>query len=165
MFPRAVDGTVLRTTGADPGRGVLQEFLRKQISEIKACLNSPDLPWGIDLLLPQVGGSARKTNYDYTKGELPELIDIIIEGEKKARTSCIPCAVSVLPRDHGVFSFVFCEQRAPRSSSPLSVSRRASPWTSCTPPASRCERTHERLQSPHPRVAVLLMCLRAVLRS
>ena len=100
MFPRAVDGTVLRTTGADPGRGVLQEFLRKQISEIKACLNSPDLPWGIDLLLPQVGGSARKTNYDYTKGELPELIDIIIEGEKKARTSCIPCAVSVLPRDH-----------------------------------------------------------------
>jgi len=30
------------------------------------------------LLLPQVGGSARKTNTDYTNGQLPELIDIII---------------------------------------------------------------------------------------
>jgi hypothetical protein len=27
----------------------------------------------------QVGGSARKTNTDYTEGKLPELIDIIIE--------------------------------------------------------------------------------------
>ena len=37
------------------------------------------MPWGIDLLLPQVGGSARKTNYDYTDGNLPELIEIICE--------------------------------------------------------------------------------------
>merc|ERR1711972_517604 len=31
-----------------------------------------------DLLLPQVGGNARKTNKDYTGGYLDELIDIII---------------------------------------------------------------------------------------
>ena len=37
----------------------------------------------MDLLLPAVGGSARKTNYDYTKGQLGELIDVIIaEGTK-----------------------------------------------------------------------------------
>ena len=38
----------------------------------------------ITQLLPQVGGAnARKTNKDYTKGKLHELIDIIIE-EKAA---------------------------------------------------------------------------------
>lgn len=35
--------------------------------------------FGVDLLVPQVGGSARKTNYDYTRGALPEMIDIICE--------------------------------------------------------------------------------------
>jgi hypothetical protein len=30
-----------------------------------------------------VGGSARKTNYDYTEGKLPELIDIIIKNGAK----------------------------------------------------------------------------------
>jgi hypothetical protein len=35
--------------------------------------------FGVDLAIPQVGGSARKTNHDYTHGKLPELIDVIIE--------------------------------------------------------------------------------------
>ena len=43
----------------------------------------PTAKFGVDLALPQVGGSARKTNKDYTAGQLPELIDIIIE-EKAA---------------------------------------------------------------------------------
>merc|ERR1712217_311476 len=38
---------------------------------------------GVDLLLPQVGGGARKTNKDYTGGALDKLVDIIIE-EKAA---------------------------------------------------------------------------------
>lgn len=80
--------------GVIGGVGYTKEFLRKQISEIKAGLVDKDLPWGIDLLLPQVGGSARKTNYDYTKGELPELIDIIIEEGAKIFVS----AVGVPPR-------------------------------------------------------------------
>lgn len=50
---------------------------------LKKNLVDPNLPFGVDLLLPQVGGSARKTNYDYTHGSLPQLIDIIIE-EKAA---------------------------------------------------------------------------------
>merc|ERR1712039_936515 len=49
---------------------------------------------GVDLLLPQVGGGARKTNKDYTGGTLPELIDIIIE-EKAA---LFICAVGVPPK-------------------------------------------------------------------
>jgi NAD(P)H-dependent flavin oxidoreductase YrpB (nitropropane dioxygenase family) len=54
------------------GMGVLggvnysPELLRKSIEEIKAKLNDPNAPFGVDLLLPQVGGSARKTNKDYT---------------------------------------------------------------------------------------------------
>lgn len=39
--------------------------------------------------MPQVGGSARKTNTDYTKGELPELIDIIIEMGAKLFVSAV----------------------------------------------------------------------------
>jgi len=39
--------------------------------------------------LPQVGGSARKTNYDYTEGKLPELIDIVIEEGAKLFVSAV----------------------------------------------------------------------------
>jgi len=69
--------------GVIGGVGYTPEFLRTAIAEIKENLDDPSLPFGVDLLLPQVGGSARKTNKDYTGGQLPELIDIIIE-EKAA---------------------------------------------------------------------------------
>jgi NAD(P)H-dependent flavin oxidoreductase YrpB (nitropropane dioxygenase family) len=52
------------------------EQLRGDIRDLKALIE-PGASFGIDLLLPQVGGNARKTNKDYTKGSLPELIDII----------------------------------------------------------------------------------------
>lgn len=55
------------------------KMLRGVIHDLKAALREPTLPWGVDLLLPQVGGSARKTNKDYTKGSLDQLIDVIIE--------------------------------------------------------------------------------------
>ena len=34
--------------------------------------------FGVDLALPQIGGSARKTNHDYTNGQLDGLVDAII---------------------------------------------------------------------------------------
>ncbi|KAI1819644.1 2-nitropropane dioxygenase [Xylaria intraflava] len=77
------------------GLGVIGGFmytpaqLRAIIAELKANLKSPDLPFGVDLALPQVGGSARKTNYDYTKGKLDELIDITIESGAKIFISAI----------------------------------------------------------------------------
>ena len=55
------------------------KMLKKEIKELKHLLDAPDLPWGVDLALPKVGGGARKTNHDYTHGKLPELVDIIIE--------------------------------------------------------------------------------------
>ncbi|KAJ4418986.1 hypothetical protein N0V82_005211 [Gnomoniopsis sp. IMI 355080] len=69
--------------GVIGGVGYTPDMLRDQIAELKADLKDKNAPFGVDLLLPQVGGNARKTNHDYTKGKLNELIDIIIE-EKAA---------------------------------------------------------------------------------
>ncbi|KAF2035169.1 NPD-domain-containing protein [Setomelanomma holmii] len=76
------------------GIGYTPDMLREQIAELKGYLNDQSAPFGIDLLLPQVGGSARKTNYDYTKGKLNELIDIIIDSGAKL----FVCAVGVPPK-------------------------------------------------------------------
>ncbi|ETS80097.1 hypothetical protein PFICI_07626 [Pestalotiopsis fici W106-1] len=82
------------------GLGVIGGFmytpdqLREIVREMKTLLRSPDLPFGIDLALPQVGGNARKTNHDYTSGKLDELIDITIDSGAKLFIS----AVGVPPR-------------------------------------------------------------------
>jgi NAD(P)H-dependent flavin oxidoreductase YrpB (nitropropane dioxygenase family) len=65
--------------GVIGGLGYTPKFLKQQIDEIKSMLNDKNAPFGVDLLLPQVGGGARKTNYDYTKGELPALIDVCVQ--------------------------------------------------------------------------------------
>ncbi|KEP48024.1 2-nitropropane dioxygenase [Rhizoctonia solani 123E] len=80
--------------GVIGGLGYTPKVLRQQIHEIKDQLNDKNAPFGVDLLLPQVGGNARKTNYDYTKGQLPELLDVIID-EKAA---LFVCAVGVPPK-------------------------------------------------------------------
>ncbi|KAJ3966594.1 2-nitropropane dioxygenase [Lentinula raphanica] len=80
--------------GVIGGFGYTPKILRQQIRAIKDDLVDKNAPFGVDLLLPQVGGNARKTNYDYTKGKLGELIDVIIE-EKAA---LFVCAVGVPPK-------------------------------------------------------------------
>jgi len=75
--------------GVIGGVGYTPEFLRKQIEILKSHLHDKSAPFGVDLLLPQVGGSARKTNYDYTEGKLPELIDIIIQEKAKLFVSAV----------------------------------------------------------------------------
>jgi len=77
------------------GVGYTPKFLREQIQSIKDNLENKSSPFGVDLLIPQVGGSARKTNVDYTQGQLPELIDVIIEEKAKL----FVCAVGVPPTD------------------------------------------------------------------
>lgn len=103
------------------GVGWTPKFLKEQIAELKANLRDPSAPFGVgqfpnlsleepispptfyfsptlpvsDLLLPQVGGNARKTNKDYTGGKLNELIDIII-AEKAA---LFVSAVGVPPKE------------------------------------------------------------------
>jgi len=63
--------------------------LREIIAELKTHLRDPNLPFGIDLALPQIGGNARKTNHDYTGGKLDELIDITIESGAKLFVSAV----------------------------------------------------------------------------
>ncbi|KAL0947364.1 hypothetical protein HGRIS_013480 [Hohenbuehelia grisea] len=70
------------------------KFLQGSIDELKSHLEDKNAPFGVDLLLPQVGGSARKTNYDYTGGQLPELIDVVI----KSKAALFVCAVGVPPK-------------------------------------------------------------------
>ncbi|KAF2192552.1 2-nitropropane dioxygenase, partial [Zopfia rhizophila CBS 207.26] len=65
------------------------QMLREMIAELKEDLVDKNAPFGVDLLIPQVGGSARKTNYDYTKGNLGELLDIVIESGAKLFVSAV----------------------------------------------------------------------------
>jgi len=75
--------------GVIGGVGYTPDMLREQIAELKSYLVDKNAPFGVDLLLPQVGGSARKTNYDYTKGKLNELTDIIIDSGAKLFVSAV----------------------------------------------------------------------------
>ncbi|KAL1739576.1 2-nitropropane dioxygenase [Schizophyllum fasciatum] len=79
--------------GVIGGYGFTPKHLRLQIQALKDGLADKRGPFGVDLLLPQVGGSARKTNYDYTKGQLSQLIDVIIE----EKASLFVSAVGVPP--------------------------------------------------------------------
>ncbi|KAI9800822.1 MAG: hypothetical protein M1825_003605 [Sarcosagium campestre] len=75
--------------GVIGGVGYTPDMLREQIAELKSYLKDKDAPFGVDLLIPQVGGSARKTNYDYTKGKLDELVEIIIDSGTKLFVSAV----------------------------------------------------------------------------
>ncbi|KAH6918758.1 2-nitropropane dioxygenase [Coprinopsis sp. MPI-PUGE-AT-0042] len=65
------------------------KFLQGSIDELKSHLENKDAPFGVDLLLPQIGGNARKTNRDYTAGQLPELIDVVIKGKAALFVSAV----------------------------------------------------------------------------
>jgi len=75
--------------GVIGGIGYTPEMLKKQIDSLKFHLKDKNAPFGIDLLIPQIGGSARKTNHDYTKGQLSELVDVIIAEKAKLFVSAV----------------------------------------------------------------------------
>ncbi|KAF2420703.1 oxidoreductase [Tothia fuscella] len=77
------------------GNGYTPEMLREEIVELKSHLHDKNAPFGVDLLIPQIGGNARKTNYDYNKGKFLELIDVMVE------TGCklFVCAIGIPPQD------------------------------------------------------------------
>eukprot|EP00658_Telonema_sp_P-2_P040584 TRINITY_DN29015_c0_g1_i1.p1 TRINITY_DN29015_c0_g1~~TRINITY_DN29015_c0_g1_i1.p1 ORF type:complete len:347 (+),score=93.75 TRINITY_DN29015_c0_g1_i1:222-1262(+) len=64
--------------GSFGGVSMSPEALRKEIQMCKKLL-VPGAKFGVDLLLPKVGGGARKTNKDYTDGTLGEMVDIMCE--------------------------------------------------------------------------------------
>jgi len=91
--------------GVIGGVGYTPDMLREQIAELKGYLNDKSAPFGVDLLIPQVGEGARKTNYDYTKGKLDELVSIIIDSGAKLFVSAVgvpPQAVVERLHKHGV---------------------------------------------------------------
>eukprot|EP00756_Hemistasia_phaeocysticola_P016213 Hpha_TRINITY_DN15462_c0_g8::TRINITY_DN15462_c0_g8_i1::g.175674::m.175674 len=79
--------------GTIGGLTMKPKTLQKEIDMLKECLDDKTC-FGVDLAWPQVGKGARKTNYDYTKGNFPELIDIIVR--EKARL--FVCAIGVPPK-------------------------------------------------------------------
>ncbi|KAK8136050.1 2-nitropropane dioxygenase [Apiospora sp. TS-2023a] len=110
-----------RTSGAElaaavsnaGGLGVIGGFmytpdqLREIVRDMTALFDKPDLPFGIDLALPQVGGGARKTNHDYTSGKLDELIDITIESGARLFISAVGVPPKpVIDRLHGAGIYV-----------------------------------------------------------
>jgi NAD(P)H-dependent flavin oxidoreductase YrpB (nitropropane dioxygenase family) len=92
--------------GVIGGMGYTPDMLREQIEELKSYLVDKNAPFGVDLLLPQVGGNARKTNYDYTKGKLDALIDVVVSSGTKLFVSAVgvpPKSVVDKLHKHGVF--------------------------------------------------------------
>lgn len=75
--------------GCIGGLGYTPTQLREIIHELKADLSSPSLSFGVDLALPKVGGGARKTNHDYTHGQLDDLITVTIEEGAKLFISAV----------------------------------------------------------------------------
>ncbi|KAI9372190.1 2-nitropropane dioxygenase [Aspergillus egyptiacus] len=80
--------------GVIGGVSYTPELLREALKELKSYLVDKNAPFGVDLLIPKVGGNARKTNYDYSHGKLGELIEIIIESGAKL----FVCAVGIPPK-------------------------------------------------------------------
>ncbi|KAI1790297.1 2-nitropropane dioxygenase [Ganoderma leucocontextum] len=83
--------------GVIGGVNYTPKMLRSQIKVIKDGLVDKNLPFGVDLLIPQfviAFGSHSRPQYDYTKGQLPELIDVIIE----EKASLFVCAIGVPPK-------------------------------------------------------------------
>jgi NAD(P)H-dependent flavin oxidoreductase YrpB (nitropropane dioxygenase family) len=81
--------------GVIGGVRLTPRMLQDSIDQIKSHLEDKDAPFGVDLLIPQVGGNARKTNYDYTNGVLPELTEVIIRN----KAALFVCAIGVPPKD------------------------------------------------------------------
>ena len=79
--------------GVIGGAFITPATLREHLQTLKSLLVDKTTPFGVDLLLPQVGGNARATNKDYTRGELGQLIDVMIE----EGASLFVCAVGVPP--------------------------------------------------------------------
>ncbi|KAK4561206.1 hypothetical protein LTR86_005161 [Recurvomyces mirabilis] len=92
--------------GVIGGLGYTPDQMRTIIHEIKANLSDKNLPFGVDLALPQVGGSARKTNHDYTHGQLDDLITVVIEEKARLFVSAVgvpPAHVIKRLHEAGIF--------------------------------------------------------------
>ena len=79
--------------GVIGGAFITPATLREHLQTLKSLLVDKTTPFGVDLLLPQVGGNARKTNKDYTGGQLEALVDVMVE----EKVPLFVCAVGIPP--------------------------------------------------------------------
>lgn len=101
--------------GVIGGLGYSPSQLQEIIDELKSNLHDPSLPFGVDLALPQVGGSARKTNHDYTHGQLNELIEVIVREGARLFVSAVGVPPpEVIERLHAAGILVMNMVGAPR---------------------------------------------------
>jgi len=101
--------------GVIGGLGYTPAQLQEIIDELKSHLSDKSLPFGVDLALPQIGGSARLTNHDYTHGQLDDLIDVIIKNGAKLFVSAVGVPpVHVISRLHDAGIFVMNMVGAPK---------------------------------------------------
>jgi hypothetical protein len=105
------------------GIGYTPDMLREQIAELKANLNDKNAPFGVDLLLPQVGGNARKTKYALTA---PDVFPSFL----------LTFPATITPRASSTSSSTSSSSPVPSSSSRPSVFPRATSLRSSTRPAS-----------------------------
>lgn len=75
--------------GTIGGLGYTPSQLQEIIDELRSHLADSSLPFGVDLALPQVGGDARKTNHDYTHGQLDELVEVTIRNKARLFVSAV----------------------------------------------------------------------------
>ncbi|KAK5075760.1 hypothetical protein LTR70_009992 [Exophiala xenobiotica] len=101
--------------GCIGGLGYSPKQLQEIIDDLKANLTDKSLPFGVDLALPQVGGSARKTNHDYTHGQLDDLITVTINSGAKIFISAVGVPPPhVIKRLHEAGIFVMNMVGAPK---------------------------------------------------
>jgi NAD(P)H-dependent flavin oxidoreductase YrpB (nitropropane dioxygenase family) len=101
--------------GVIGGLGYTPQQLQEIIDELKEHLVDKSLPFGVDLALPQVGGSARKTNHDYTHGHLEQLVEVTIKNGARLFVSAVGVPPRhVIDRLHEAGIFVMNMVGAPR---------------------------------------------------
>jgi len=75
--------------GVIGGLGYSPAQLQEIIDDLKSNLSDKSLPFGVDLALPKLGDGARKTNHDYTHGQLDELVEVTIKNGAKLFVSAV----------------------------------------------------------------------------
>lgn len=71
--------TELKSNLVSPGTSLSSSPSTIHLSSLSLTRILTDLPFGVDLALPKIGEGARKTNHDYTHGQLDDLITVTIE--------------------------------------------------------------------------------------
>ena len=102
MFVRSAQIHLESISGTIGAIGMSPEGLRAECKKLRAMCNPSDnpkhlggtRPYGVDLLLPQIGGAARKTNKDYTGGQLDALVDVMLD----EKVPLFVCAVGIPPK-------------------------------------------------------------------